>query len=247
MFHKNSLALGLYACGLALMSACGAQNMRENSSELAAETAPAMTHKICNGDDINVRNTNMAVIGTANTGDRMGITNETKPSNGNTFRRVFFYDDPKGWGWVAVQYICKNDAGPSPTGARVIEVNLSTNRLKFFKGGTLVREWNVGTARAGKVTPTGNFKVLTKDVCPNYYGDGSKNIAGCSAENPLGTRALWFQGTIFGLHGTSKPELIAEGTSAADRRLSAGCIRNNNANIEWLFDQVQVGDAIIIK
>ena len=248
VMKKSFLMSALAALSALSLAGCGAPNEREIQSELMADPIPALTHRICNGDTVNVRDSNMKVIGTANTGDRLGVTSETKPSNGNTFQKVYFYDEPKGWGWVAAQFICKKDSTPNPSGPRVIEINLRTNKLKFFKGGTLVKEWNVGTARAGKVTPTGTFRVNIKEMCPHYYGaDGSKNIPGCSADNPLGTRALWFQSTLYGLHGTSMPWLIEEGTTADQRRLSAGCIRNKNANIEWLFDQVSVGDTIIIK
>lgn len=130
-----------------------------------------------------------------------------------------------------------------------IVVNLTTNKLTVFNGAEAIRSWNVGTARAGKTTPLGHFSVKIKERCPVYHGSkGDKNIAGCTPQNPLGPRALWFIDTMFGLHGTSQPGLISDETSADDRRLSAGCIRNNNANILWLFDHVKVGTPIdIIK
>jgi hypothetical protein len=229
---------------------CGRPEREEGASTQADPTNP--THGICS-DQVNVRDSNLAVIGVADRGDRLALLPETKVGTGalagNTFRRVFFFDAPKGYGWVATQFVC-SAANPNPPsgGPTRIEVSISENRAFFYRNGALVKSWNVGTARAGKTTPRGNFQVRTKQRCPRYFGsDGSKNVAGCSAGNPLGTRALWFIDTMYGLHGTSQPNLIAPGTTPAQRRLSAGCIRNENSNIEWLFDQVSVGTPIVIK
>lgn len=142
-------------------------------------------------------------------------------------------------------------AKPSPTysgPARKIVINLSKNQLYYYEYGKLVRNWNVGTARAGKSTPTGNFKIWYKDICPPYFGSlGNKNVPGCTPENPFGQRALWFSGFMYGIHGTNEPHLIDSYTSASERRVSSGCIRNDNANINWLFEQVKVGDPVEIR
>lgn len=270
--HTRSKSLPVSAARSALfalfglLAACGASsespdsstpgvNLRESvETGLAQSTMAAATHQIC-GNNINVRDSNFNVIGTATTGDRVSLTGEVRTGTGSlagsSFRKVYFHTEPTGYGWVATQFICALSGTPTPTppatGARVIEVNLGSNRLKYFVGGSLVREWNVGTARAGYVTPRGTFKIHTKDVCPPYFGDGSQNIPGCSGANPLGTRALWWDGFIYGLHGTSRPDLIAEGTTAEQRRVSSGCVRNANPNIEWLFGQVRVGDTIVVK
>jgi hypothetical protein len=242
--------IGFLVVASGLFVACGTPEREQGASTQADPTAP--THGICS-DQVNVRDSNLAVIGTADRGDRLALLPESKPGTGalagNTFRRVFFFDAPRGYGWVGAQFICSaSNPNPPASGPTRIEVNISENKLYFYRSGALVRSWNVGTARAGKTTPRGNFQVKIKDRCPRYFGaDGSQNIPGCSSGNPLGTRALWFIDTMYGLHGTSQPNLIAPGTTPAQRRLSAGCVRNENANIEWLFDQVTVGTPIVIK
>ena len=250
LFQKKSFqALGLIMSILPLAS-CGTQNSREQMAQLMAVAIPSATHNICSQTEVYVRDSAMNIIERANSGDPIGITAETMAGVGGfQFRKVYFHSEPKGWGWVATQFICKNaPIPPVPTGKALIEISLATNRLKFFRGSTLIKEWNVATARDGKITPKGTFKILTKEKCPPYFGsDGTKNVPGCTPENPLGSRALWFDGTIYGLHGTNQEWLIASGTTASDRRLSAGCIRNAPANIEWLYDQVKVGDTIVIK
>ncbi len=203
-------------------------------------------HEIC-AHDVNVRDPKAIdqILFVSRFGDRVLPQGKTRLHLGYTFQLVEFKAN-KTQGWVADDYICK--VGTANQGPARIEVNLTNNRLSFYRGSSLIRSWNVGTARPGKITPVGQFKVLSKEKCPPYFGaDGSKNIPGCSTGNPLGTRALWWQDTMYGLHGTNQPELIAEGSTAESRRLSAGCVRNLNANIEWLYDQVKVGDQIVIR
>ncbi len=212
-------------------------------------TNSSATHEIC-ADDLNVRNHNMEIWRTAPRGLKVRTTGRSKAAMGYTFVEIYMFD-VSAHGWVAQDFLCSlgngGDNGGDPSVPRLIKINLTQNKLYFYRNGRLERSWNVGSARAGYSTPVGQFRVNIKDPCPPYYGDGSHNIPGCSASNPLGTRALWFQGYIYGLHGTNAPGLIAEGTSAESRRLSAGCVRNNNANIEWLYNQVQVGDPIHIS
>ncbi|MEM1009227.1 MAG: L,D-transpeptidase [Myxococcota bacterium] len=137
---------------------------------------------------------------------------------------------------------------PPKDKVRKIIVELSSNKLFYYEDGALVRSWNIGSARAGKKQPKGSFRILSKQTCPIYYGNGKiKPIRGCSKRNPLGSKALWFVGTLYGLHGTNAPHLIAANTTARQRRVSAGCIRNNNAHIDWLYERVRVGDQVVLR
>ena len=149
-------------------------------------------------------------------------------------------------GWVVSSFICEV-GGNSPVTARKIVVNTTLNRLFYYENGSLVDSWNVGTARTGKVTPVGTYSVREKEKCPPYFGSkGDHNTPGCIPENPFGRRVLWFIGNLYGIHGTNQEYLIAPGTTAAERRVSGGCVRNPNQKIEWLFDRVRVGDPIIV-
>jgi lipoprotein-anchoring transpeptidase ErfK/SrfK len=122
---------------------------------------------------------------------------------------------------------------------------VTTNRAALYQNHARVSEWNVGTARSGKVTPAGVFSIYAKTVCQDYMDQG---VGGCSdwalARNPLGPRALWFDGEI-GMHGTNQPEILDYSTE--ERRVSAGCVRNKNEQILWLFDKVQVGTPVLVS
>lgn len=133
--------------------------------------------------------------------------------------------------------------------AALIVINLTQNALTFFENNRPIRRWNVGSARADKTTPTGWFKVLQKEMCPPYFGTQNHPtfIDGCRPENPFGGKILWFIGHTYGIHGTNQPWLIDETTTAEQRRVSGGCVRNNNADIEWLYHRVTVGTPILIQ
>jgi lipoprotein-anchoring transpeptidase ErfK/SrfK len=136
----------------------------------------------------------------------------------------------------------------SSAGAALIVINLSSNSLSFFEDDVFIRSWNVGTGRAGHSTPTGWFKVVEKETCPPYFGAAGQPtfIAGCSQGNPFGEKILWFIGHTYGIHGTHQPWLIDVTTTSDERRISGGCVRSRNTDIEWLYHRVQVGTPIYI-
>jgi|GEM_PF-3416029 len=251
----------LGAAAMLVLSGCGAQEAgsadRTLESKVMAAPGP-VTHQIC-GDDVNVRNAALAVIGTANRGEKVTLMSErvtgTGALAGNTFARVYFHASPAEYGYVGQQFLCKLGSQPAPalvpfpTGKRVIDVNYETNVLNYYVDGKVVSKWNVGTMRQAvldaKDYKVGVYTIWAKDVCPPWTKPGTNvTIPGCAPDNPLGSHGLWFSTYLYGLHGTIQPELIAEGSSAEQRRVSSGCIRNANDNIEWLYDRVQKGDQV---
>jgi lipoprotein-anchoring transpeptidase ErfK/SrfK len=247
----------LAALALSLSVGCGPPESVEDRTlealSVSEQALGAPTHSVC-GDGINVRNAQLAVIGLAARGESVTLMPEritgTGSLAGNVFARVYFHAAPVGYGFIGQQFVCKlGTQPPVATVKRLIDVNYTTNRLKFFVDGKLVREWNVGTMRedvrkAGDYK-IGRFPIWAKDICPSWRKPGSATeVPSCVASNPLGTRGLWFSTYLYGLHGTIEPWKIAEGTTAAERKVSSGCIRNSNANIEWLYDQVKIGDEV---
>jgi lipoprotein-anchoring transpeptidase ErfK/SrfK len=74
-------------------------------------------------------------------------------------------------------------------------------------------------------------------VLPPYIEGGLPN-------NPLGTRALYLHKTTGGdsayrIHGTSAPETIG-------RRMSSGCVRMMNQDVEDLYERVRLGATVSI-
>ena len=64
-------------------------------------------------------------------------------------------------------------------------------------------------------------------------------IAGGAPNNPMGHRALTLTGGEYAIHGTNRPWTV--GTAA-----SFGCIRMREADIDDLFERVQVGTPVVV-
>ena len=57
--------------------------------------------------------------------------------------------------------------------------------------------------------------------------------------NPLGARAMYLSGSVYRIHGTNAPETIGQ-------RVSSGCIRLTNADVEDLYSRVKLGTKVIV-
>jgi lipoprotein-anchoring transpeptidase ErfK/SrfK len=57
--------------------------------------------------------------------------------------------------------------------------------------------------------------------------------------NPLGARALYLGNTEYRIHGTNDPTTIG-------KRVSSGCIRLRNEDVEDLFNRVGVGTKVVV-
>lgn len=73
------------------------------------------------------------------------------------------------------------------------------------------------------------------------WADG---MPGGVKENPLGTRAIYLHtgdgtDTLYRIHGTNEPKSIGEA-------VSSGCIRMLKADIEELYEQVELGATVIV-
>jgi lipoprotein-anchoring transpeptidase ErfK/SrfK len=123
-----------------------------------------------------------------------------------------------------------------------IEVNKSKNTLAIYNNQKLIRTLPVATGKAINLTPVGTFKIVNKIKDPWY---SPKGIAGGTPQNPLGVRWLGLnvpntKGTKYGIHGTNNPTSIG-------KYASLGCIRMNNKDVQWLYDQIPIGTKVVIK
>jgi len=120
------------------------------------------------------------------------------------------------------------------TGKWSVKVKKSEFRLYLYDGEELFKIYNVGIGRQGR-TPTGTFKITTKQKEPVWYNNG-RSIPYGDKENVLGTRwmALTPTGDTdknlsgYGIHGTWLPETI--GTESSN-----GCIRMKNEEVNELY------------
>ena len=127
----------------------------------------------------------------------------------------------------------------------VIVIKRGSNQLLFFDGTKLKRTFRVATGQSSYPTPIGKFEIVTKQRDPWWYppqgsawAEGAKPIPP-GPGNPLGTRWMGISSPYVGIHGT--PDAASIGYSA-----SHGCIRMLIPQVEWLFEQVDVGTPVFI-
>ena len=121
---------------------------------------------------------------------------------------------------------------------QLIIINSAYNTLNFYEDGFLVRKFSCATGKAYTSTPQGKTTVANKIKNRPYYKYG---IPGGSPNNPLGKRWIGlFDGDTYAIHGTNEASSI--GTNA-----SHGCIRMHNSEVEWLYDQINIGATVLIK
>jgi lipoprotein-anchoring transpeptidase ErfK/SrfK len=105
--------------------------------------------------------------------------------------------------------------------------------------------FGVATGMAAYPTPTGNFRIVTKQRNPWWYPPPAGWAAGAKPippgpGNPLGTRWMGLNVGAVGIHGT--PDAASIGYSA-----SHGCVRMHISQAEWLFERVRVGTPVFIR
>jgi lipoprotein-anchoring transpeptidase ErfK/SrfK len=122
--------------------------------------------------------------------------------------------------------------------ARVIVVSIPDRKLALIENGEVKKVFSVAVGKPSTPSPTGSFKVVNRVVNPTYYHQGKVIASG--AANPLGARWMGLSEHGYGIHGTNVPNSIGKAASH-------GCIRMAKADLEQLFNLVQVGDAVEIR
>lgn len=117
------------------------------------------------------------------------------------------------------------------TGKDYIIVYKNNNTLHYYEKGREKREYPVSTGDPPELTPSGNFKIVTKIKGPG---------------GAFGTRWMGLEvpehedGLKYGIHGTDEPQKIGQ-------HASKGCIRMKNKDIEELFEKVAEGMIVKVK
>lgn len=118
-----------------------------------------------------------------------------------------------------------------------IVVNTTVARLALYYNGTLVKSFPVAIGKSD-TTPPGVYWIVKKEIDPALYWYG-EYIPPRSPINGLGTRYLQLSNPTYGIHGTTKPWEIG-------KRISHGCIRMLNQDIETLDAFIDLGTKVIV-
>lgn len=126
-----------------------------------------------------------------------------------------------------------------------ITVDLSARTLTLERNGKKVKTYRVAVGQPEYPTPTGTYKIVTKQKNPTWNPPDSPWAEGLGPippgeGNPLGTRWIGTSAPAIGIHGTYADYSIG---SAA----SHGCLRMHIPEVEELYEQVAVGMPVEIK
>jgi lipoprotein-anchoring transpeptidase ErfK/SrfK len=118
--------------------------------------------------------------------------------------------------------------------------------LYYVLGNGKAIRYGIGVGRQG-FTWSGVKQVARKAEWPDWYPPSEmiarqpylpRMVAG-GPGNPLGARAMYLGGSEYRIHGTNDPTTIG-------KRVSSGCIRLTNEDVEDLYGRVNVGTKVIV-
>ena len=131
-----------------------------------------------------------------------------------------------------------------PTDKVSVLVDLSAMWVVYLHADQVVAAWEVGVGKDATQTKPGSYVVGGKQKEPMWFPAGRAPVPFGDHENPLGTRWLaWHaQGvpTSLGFHGTNDP-------SGIGKRVSEGCIRMRNVDVEELFEILPEGSTVVVQ
>lgn len=123
-------------------------------------------------------------------------------------------------------------------------VDLDARVVVFRLGTEAVCLWPVGIGREGHDTPVGTYEVGEKLENPPHMPEGGPALPFGHPDNPLGTRWIAWnkagKNTSFGFHGTSDPDGVGG-------RVSQGCVRMRNEDVEELFELLPRDARVIVQ
>ncbi|HEY2468610.1 MAG TPA: L,D-transpeptidase [Terracidiphilus sp.] len=126
-------------------------------------------------------------------------------------------------------------AQTASTPKRVVVVSLEDRKLALVEDGQVKKVYTVAVGKISTPSPVGTFKISRRVKNPVYQHEGKTVEPGPA--NPVGTRWMGLSIKGYGIHGTNMPRSIGKAASH-------GCIRMGKADVEDLFEQVQVGDTV---
>jgi lipoprotein-anchoring transpeptidase ErfK/SrfK len=121
---------------------------------------------------------------------------------------------------------------------RQVVVSIPDRKLALIENGDVKRVFPVAVGKQSTPSPAGSFHIVNRVTNPAYYHEGK--IVSAGPANPVGTRWMGLSEHGYGIHGTNSPSSIGKAASH-------GCIRMARADLEELFNLLEVGDAVEIR
>ena len=127
-----------------------------------------------------------------------------------------------------------------------IIVDTPNTYLYFVLGNGRAVRYGIGVGREG-FTWAGTKTVEKKAEWPDWTPPAEmlerqpylpRFMAG-GPGNPMGARAMYLSGSVYRIHGTNAPHTIGQ-------RVSSGCIRMVNEDVEDLYTRVRLGTKVVV-
>lgn len=120
---------------------------------------------------------------------------------------------------------------------RRLVISIPDRKLVVLEQGRVTKVYDVAVGKDATPSPTGTFRVANRMQDPTWYGP--KQTVPPGKNNPLGTRWMGLGYRGYGIHGTNVQQSVGKAASH-------GCFRMRKADVEELFNLVQVGDLVEI-
>jgi lipoprotein-anchoring transpeptidase ErfK/SrfK len=134
--------------------------------------------------------------------------------------------------------------GPEAPGTIVIDT--PHTYLYYVLGNGQAIRYGIGVGRDG-FRWSGVQSVARKQEWPDWYPPQDMiarqpylpRMMSGGPGNPLGARAMYLGNTEYRIHGTNDPSTIG-------KRVSSGCIRLTNEDVEDLYNRVTIGTKVVV-
>jgi lipoprotein-anchoring transpeptidase ErfK/SrfK len=128
---------------------------------------------------------------------------------------------------------------------RLIIINIAEHKLSLYDREKLLAEFPVACGSSTYPTPVGKWKIVEKQLNPTWHNPGSDWARSMppsippGPSNPLGSRAMALNASGVLIHGTPSSWSIGQ-------NVSHGCVRMYMADVERLFDMVEVNTPVYV-
>src|SRR5580704_8277954 len=137
-------------------------------------------------------------------------------------------------------------AYPTSEPAGTVIIDTAHTFLYLTLGGGKAMRYGIGVGRQG-FTWSGTETIMRKTEWPDWIPPAEMvarqpylpRWVGGGPGNPLGARALYLGNTDYRIHGTNDPTTIG-------KRVSSGCIRLRNEDVEDLYQRVGIGTKVVV-
>ncbi|NPV71889.1 MAG: L,D-transpeptidase [Firmicutes bacterium] len=128
---------------------------------------------------------------------------------------------------------------PGDSGDPEVVIDTGALALLVMRRGEVVRRYPIAVGKPSTPSPEGRFVVSSILRHPTWYPRGQAPVPP-GPQNPLGSRWIGLSDSPYGIHGTNNDASI-------EHRVSAGCIRMHNRDVEELCGLVQIGTPVVLR